>query len=85
MLRVKVELEPCGMTIGGKTLAEIRIWNTTSKGLTSKHSYEYEIYEPAPISGKPIIKRGSIKKYDRMQPVINLVKTVLENSDVTQN
>lgn len=79
MIRVKVELEPHGMTIGGKTLAEIRIWNTTSRGLTSKHSYEYEIYEPTPISGDPIVKRGSIQKYDRMQPVVNLVKTVLED------
>jgi hypothetical protein len=79
MLRVKVE--PFGMTIGGKQLAEIRIWNATGKGLTTKHNYEYEIYEPSPLNGEPVMKRGSIKGYDRQQPVINLVKEVLTNLD----
>jgi hypothetical protein len=81
MLRVKVELEPYGMTIGGKQLAEIRIWNATGKGLTAKHNYEYEVYEPSPLNGEPIMKRGSLKGYDRQQPVINLVKEVLTNLD----
>jgi len=79
MIRVKIELEPFGMTIGGKQLAEIRIWNSTGKGLTSSHNYEYEVYEPSPLEGKPIMKSGSIKKYDRAQPVINLITTVLNN------
>jgi len=84
MIRVKIELEPYGMTINGKSLAEIRIWNTTARGLTSNHSYEYEIYEPTPITGEPIVKSGKITKYDRMQPVINLVKQVLEDSNVSE-
>ena len=29
MIRVKVELEPYGMQINGKQLAEVRIWNST--------------------------------------------------------
>jgi hypothetical protein len=77
MIRVKIELEPYGMTINGKSLAEIRIWNSTGKGFTGSHNYEYEIYEPEPLVGKPIVKRGSIYKYDRQQPVIELLKTVL--------
>lgn len=81
MLRIKVDLEPFGMTIGGKQLAEIRIWNSTGKGLTSSHNYEYEVYEPSPLEGKPIMKRGSIAKYDRQQPVIELLKTVLNDID----
>jgi len=85
MIRVKVELEPYGMTIGSKTLAEIRIWNTTSRGISTNHSYEYEVYEPTPISGNPIRKHGSIRKYDRMQPVVNLVKAVLEDINVPQD
>ena len=77
MIRVKIELEPYGMTIGGKQLAEIRIWNSTGKGFTGSHNYEYEIYEPTPLTGEPVMKRGSIRKYDRQQPVIELLKTVL--------
>jgi hypothetical protein len=84
MLRVKVELEPFGMTIGGKQLAEIRIWNSTGKGLTTKHNYEYEVYEPTPLDGEPIMKRGSITGYDRKQPVLNLVNTVLQDLDILQ-
>lgn len=79
MLRIKVELEPYGMTIGKKTLAEIKIWNTTGGGYTGSHKYEYEIYEPSPLVGNPILKKGSIVKYDRKQPVINLLKKVLED------
>jgi len=80
MLRVKVELEPFGMTIGGKQLAEIRIWNTTGRGYTGSHNYEYEIYEPTPLTGEPLMKRGSISKYDRNQPVIELIKQVLNDA-----
>ena len=82
MLRIKVEIEPYGMTIDKKTLAEIRIWNTTGGGYTDTHQYEYEIYEPKPLAGKPISKKGSIKKYNRKQPVINLLKKVLEDMSV---
>jgi hypothetical protein len=83
MLRVKIELEPFGMTIGGKQLAEIRIWNSTGKGYTAKHNYEYEIYEPEPLSqDKPIMKRGSIRGYDRNQPVLELLKRVLTDDKV---
>lgn len=85
MIRVKIDLEPYGMTIGGKTLAEIRIWNATGRGLSSTHTYEYEIYEPSPISGSPIKKHGTISKYDRMQPVVNLVQKVLQDSNVKAN
>jgi len=77
MIRVKVELEPHGMTINSKTLAEIRIWNTTARGLAGSHSYEYEVYEPAPLNGNPILKKGGITKYNRNQPVIELLKKVL--------
>jgi hypothetical protein len=82
MLRVKIELEPFGMTIGGKQLAEIRIWNTTGKGFTAKHNYDYEIYEPEPIAGSPVIKRGSIRGYDRNKPVTELLKKVLTDDEV---
>jgi hypothetical protein len=82
MIRVKVDLEPFGMTIGGKQLAEIRIWNSTGKGLAAKHNYEYEIYEPTPLEGQPIMKRGSIKGYNRKQPVLNLVNEVLKDLDI---
>jgi len=85
MLRVKVELEPFGMTINGKQLAEIRIWNSTARGLTSKHNYEYELMEPNPLVGPPIIKRGSISGYNRDQPVMNLIKTVLNDYDSEEN
>ena len=81
MIRVKVELEPYGMTINSKTLAEIRIWNTTARGLTGSHSYEYEIYEPEPLVGKPIIKKGGLSKYNRQQPVVELLKAVLNELD----
>lgn len=78
MLRVKIELEPFGMTINSKTLAEIKIWNTTGAGFTAKHNYEYEMLEPAPMGHDgPIMKRGSIKGYDRNQPVTELLKLVL--------
>jgi hypothetical protein len=80
MIRVKVELEPFGMTIGGKQLAEIRIWNSTARGLTSKHNYEYEMLEPNPLDGDPVMCRGSIKGYDRQQPVLNLVSKVLQEA-----
>jgi hypothetical protein len=80
MIRVKVELEPYGMTIGGKQLAEIRIWNSTGKGFTSKHNYEYEMLEPNPLAGDPVMCRGSIKGYDRHQPVLNLVTEVLKEA-----
>jgi len=80
MLRIKVELEPYGMTIGGKQLAEIRIWNSTGKGLTSKHDYEYEMMEPTPLVGPPIMRRGSIRGYNRQQPVLNLVSKVLQEA-----
>ena len=79
MIRIKVDLEPFGMTIEGKQLAEIRIWNSTGKGLASSHNYEYEVYEPSPLAGKPIMKRGNITKYDRQQPVVELLKTVLND------
>lgn len=82
MLRVKVELEPFGRTIGGKQLAEIRIWNTTGKGFTAKHNYEYEIVEPEPIDGyAPYIRKGTIRGYDRNQPVVELLKAVLNNPE----
>jgi hypothetical protein len=81
MIRVKVELEPYGMTINGKSLAEIRIWNTTGKGFAGSHSYEYEIYEPEPLVGKPIIKKGGLSKYNRQQPVVELLKAVLNELD----
>lgn len=80
MLRVKVELEPFGMTINGKQLAEVRIWNSTGKGLTSKHNYEYELIEPNPLVGPAIIRRGSIVGYNREQPVVNLVSKVLQEA-----
>jgi len=80
MLRVKVDLEPFGMTINGKQLAEVRIWNSTGKGLTSKHNYEYELMEPNPLVGPAIIRRGSIRGYDREQPVLNLVMEVLQKA-----
>lgn len=80
MIRVKVDLEPYGMTINGKQLAEVRIWNSTGKGLTAKHNYEYELMEPNPLVGSPIIRRGSIKGYDRQQPVLNLVMEVLQEA-----
>lgn len=80
MIRVKVELEPFGMTINSKTLAEIRIWNTTTKGITEKHNYEYEVYEPDPMGHPaPIMSRGSIQKYNRNQPVIKLLEKVIED------
>lgn len=80
MLRVKIELEPFGMTLNGKQLAEIRIWNSTGKGLTTKHNYEYELYEPSPLGNSgPIMKRGNIKGYDRNQPVIELLREVLND------
>lgn len=85
MIRVKIELEPFGMTINGKQLAEIRIWNSTGRGYAAKHNYEYEMMEPSPLAGPSIIRRGSITKYDRDQPVLNLIKTVLEDANVTQN
>lgn len=80
MLRVKVDLEPFGMTINGKQLAEVRIWNSTGKGLTSKHNYEYELIEPNPLVGPAIIRRGSITGYNRDQPVVNLVSKVLQEA-----
>ena len=80
MIRVKVELEPFGMTINGKQLAELRIWNATGKGLTTKLNYEYELIEPNPIAGDPIMARGSINGYDRQQPVLNLVSKVLQEA-----
>ena len=80
MIRVKVDLEPFGMTINGKQLAEIRIWNATGKGLTSKHNYEYELMEPNPLVGNPIMARGSITGYNRQQPVLNLVMEALQDA-----
>ena len=80
MIRVKVDLEPFGMTINGKQLAELRIWNATGKGLTSKHNYEYELMEPNPLVGDPIMARGSITGYDRQQPVLNLVMEALQDA-----
>ena len=80
MLRVKVDLEPFGMTINGKQLAEVRIWNSTGRGLTSKHNYEYELMEPSPLVGPAIIRRGSLTGYDREQPVLNLVSKVLQEA-----
>jgi len=80
MIRVKVDLEPFGMTINGKQLAEIRIWNSTGKGLTSKHNYEYELIEPNPLVGPAIIRRGSITGYNRDQPVVSLVSKVLQEA-----
>ena len=80
MIRVKVDLEPFGMTINGKQLAELRIWNATGKGLTSKHNYEYELMEPNPLVGDPIMARGSIIGYDRQQPVLNLVMEALQDA-----
>jgi hypothetical protein len=80
MIRVKVDLEPFGMTINGKQLAEVRIWNATGKGLAAKHNYEYELIEPTPLSGPPVIRRGSIMGYDRNQPVFNLVSKVLQDA-----
>ena len=80
MIRVKVDLEPFGMTINGKQLAELRIWNATGKGLTSKHNYEYELMEPNPLVGDPIMARGSIIGYDRKQPVLNLVMEALQDA-----
>jgi hypothetical protein len=80
MIRVKIDLEPFGMTINGKQLAEIRIWNSTGKGLTTKHNYEYEMIEPNPIAGDPILARGKITGYDRHQPVLNLVSEVLQEA-----
>ena len=80
MIRVKVDLEPFGMTINGKQLAEIRIWNATGKGLTSKHNYEYELMEPNPLVGNPIMARGSITGYNRKQPVLNLVMEALQDA-----
>lgn len=80
MIRVKVDLEPFGMTINGKQLAEVRIWNSTGRGLTSKHNYEYELMEPSPLVGPAIIRRGSLTGYDREQPVLNLVSKVLQEA-----
>ena len=80
MIRVKVDLEPFGMTINGKQLAELRIWNSTGRGYTAKHNYEYELMEPNPLAGPAIIRRGSIKGYDREQPVFNLVSKVLQDA-----
>jgi hypothetical protein len=80
MIRVKVDLEPFGMTINGKQLAEIRIWNSTGKGLTTKHNYEYELMEPNPLVGDPIMARGSITGYNRKQPVLNLVMEALQDA-----
>jgi len=80
MIRVKVDLEPFGMTINGKQLAEIRIWNSTGEGYTSKHNYEYEMIEPNPIAGDPVMCRGSIKGYNRHQPVFNLISEVLQDA-----
>lgn len=81
MLRVKVELEPFGRTINGKQLAEIRIWNTTGKGFTAKHNYEYEVIEPEPLANyAPLIRRGHIRGYDREQPVVELIRTVLNDA-----
>ena len=80
MIRVKVDLEPFGMTINGKQLAELRIWNSTGRGYTAKHNYEYELMEPNPLVGPAIIRRGSIKGYDREQPVFNLVSKVLQDA-----
>lgn len=85
MIRVKIELEPFGMTINGKQLAEIRIWNSTGRGYTAKHNYEYEMMEPNPLVGPSIIRRGSIKGYNRDQPVLNLIQTVLEDAHVQEN
>lgn len=85
MIRVTVDLEPFGMTINKKTLAEIRIWNATARGLTTKHDYEYEALEPNPLGGGPIMARGSIRKYDRDQPVLNLVTKVLEDIYAREN
>ena len=79
MLRIKVELEPYGMTINSKQLAEIKIWNTTGRGFSGHHNYEYEVFEPTPLNGEPIMRRGSITKYDRNQPVIELIKRVLND------
>ena len=80
MIRVKVDLEPFGMTINGKQLAEIRIWNSTGEGYTSKHNYEYEMIEPNPLAGDPVMCRGSIKRYNRYQPVFNLISEVLQDA-----
>lgn len=81
MIRVKVDLEPFGMTINGKQLAEVRIWNSTGRGYTAKHNYEYEMIEPNPIGDvDPVMCRGSIKGYDREQPVLNLVSKVLQDA-----
>jgi len=85
MIRVKIELEPFGMTINGKQLAEIRIWNSTGRGYTAKHNYEYEMMEPNPLAGPSIIRRGSIKGYNRDQPVLNLIQTVLEDAHVRED
>jgi len=85
MIRIKVDLEPFGMQINGKQLAEIRIWNSTTKGLTVKHNYEYEMIEPNPLNGPAIIRRGSLKGYDRNQPVFCLVKEVLNDANLEQN
>lgn len=80
MIRVTIDLEPFGMTINKKTLAEVRIWNSTTKGLAAKHNYEYEALEPNPMGRSgPIMARGSIRGYDREQPVMNLVTKVLED------
>jgi len=80
MIRVKVDLEPFGMTINGKQLAEVRIWNSTGRGYTSKHNYEYELIEPNPLVGDPVMCRGSLTGYDREQPVLNLVSKVLQDA-----
>jgi len=85
MIRVTVDLEPFGMTINKKTLAEIRIWNSTGRGYTAKHNYEYEALEPNPLGGNPILAKGSIRKYKRDQPVLNLVTKVLEDIYAREN
>lgn len=77
MLKTTVEIHRFGNPNDASVLATILIANA---GVSANyfHTYAVVIKEENPIVGDPIYVEGILRDYDRGQPVINLIGTVLD-------
>lgn len=80
MLEVKVDLNYYGRDDIVNRIANLFIANT---GLYGEYDYTYIYHEPKPITGGPeLLFGGVVTKYDRMQPVHNLISECLRQDPI---
>jgi len=83
MIEMKVDLIPFGMDEGRKKIGTCKIINKGTSRSPLLGNYEFEIVH-INYDGKETKIKGEIKKFERMKGIFELLKRVIEKSNITE-